>query len=114
MANAPLKKCAEPSCRTLVRGQSRCEKHAKVKWTRSKASASYQWMYQTPQWKARAAQHKKENPLCAECERNGRTTAVYCTDHIVPHRGDERLFFDEDNWQSLCRDCHQTKTMRGE
>lgn len=32
-------------------------------------------------------------------------------DHIVPHRGDEKLFWDESNWQALCKRCHDSKTM---
>jgi 5-methylcytosine-specific restriction endonuclease McrA len=27
-------------------------------------------------------------------------------DHIQPHRGDQRLFWDRRNWQPLCRTCH--------
>ena len=32
-------------------------------------------------------------------------------DHIVPHRGDPKLFWDTDNWQALCKQCHDHKTM---
>lgn len=32
-------------------------------------------------------------------------------DHIVPHRGDGKLFWDEGNWQALCKNCHDSKTM---
>ncbi len=32
----------------------------------------------------------------------GRTVAAELVDHIVPHRGDMELFWDEDNWQSSC------------
>ena len=31
-------------------------------------------------------------------------------DHIVPHKGDRKLFFDESNWQALCKSCHSRKT----
>ena len=31
-------------------------------------------------------------------------------DHIRPHRGDPVLFWDEKNWQSLCKSCHDKKT----
>jgi len=27
-------------------------------------------------------------------------------DHIVPHKGDLKLFWDERNWQGLCAPCH--------
>ncbi len=32
-------------------------------------------------------------------------------DHIKPHNGDLALFWDESNWQSLCKACHSRKTM---
>jgi 5-methylcytosine-specific restriction protein A len=35
--------------------------------------------------------------------------ATVC-DHIVPHKGDERLFWAEENWQSLCFHHHSEKT----
>lgn len=31
-------------------------------------------------------------------------------DHIIPHRGDLRLFWDRTNWQGLCVGCHNRKT----
>ena len=36
--------------------------------------------------------------------------ARYVVDHIRPHRGDPILFWDESNWQSLCKACHDKKT----
>lgn len=27
-----------------------------------------------------------------------------------PHRGDQKLFWDESNWQALCKPCHDRKT----
>jgi 5-methylcytosine-specific restriction protein A len=40
-------------------------------------------------------------------------------DHIVPHRGDKKLFWDSSNWQALCdgqtgRGCHDRKTWSGQ
>lgn len=32
-------------------------------------------------------------------------------DHIVPHKGDMTLFWDRNNWQSLCSACHKRKTV---
>ena len=38
--------------------------------------------------------------------------AATLTDHIVPHKGDMKLFWDSANHQSLCHDCHSFKTAR--
>jgi 5-methylcytosine-specific restriction protein A len=31
-------------------------------------------------------------------------------DHIIPHRGDTTLLYDQSNLQSLCTACHNRKT----
>jgi len=48
----------------------------------------------------------KRNPLCAYCLQMGRTTAATLTDHIEPHRGCLKLFYDHNNYQALCSPCH--------
>ncbi|WP_456243258.1 HNH endonuclease [Thermacetogenium phaeum] len=30
----------------------------------------------------------------------------------MPHKGDRQLFWDESNWQALCKPCHDSKTAR--
>jgi hypothetical protein len=35
-------------------------------------------------------------------------------DHKIPHRGDETLFFDADNLQSLCKLHHDSSKQREE
>jgi 5-methylcytosine-specific restriction endonuclease McrA len=44
--------------------------------------------------------------LCARCRKNPATL----TDHKIPHRGNLQLFWDEKNFQGLCRPCHSVKT----
>lgn len=46
------------------------------------------------------------HPLCTFCEESGRVRAATVVDHIKPHKGDVVLFWDTDNWQSLCKQCH--------
>ena len=50
--------------------------------------------------------HLSANPLCILCNEHGRVTAATVVDHIRPHKGDEQLFFNPDNLQSLCAPCH--------
>jgi 5-methylcytosine-specific restriction endonuclease McrA len=52
------------------------------------------------------------HPLCMECNKFGRVTAAVVVDHIVPHRGDWSIFWDKDNWQSLCKHCHDSHKQR--
>jgi 5-methylcytosine-specific restriction protein A len=51
-----------------------------------------------------------EHPLCVECERQGRITPATVVDHIVPHKGNLELFWDENNLQAICKRCHDGKT----
>ena len=55
----------------------------------------------------------RAHPLCVMCQEQGRVTAATVVDHIIPHRGDMSLFWDERNWQSLCERCHDEKTGSG-
>jgi 5-methylcytosine-specific restriction protein A len=63
-------------------------------------------------WEKVAKLFLMDHPLCAECGRNGRLTAAGCVDHIVPHKGNYEVFWDELNWQALCSSCHSRKTRR--
>lgn len=38
----------------------------------------------------------------------GADTSQLVADHIVPHRGDEGLFWDRGNLQCLCKPCHDS------
>ena len=55
-----------------------------------------------------------EHPLCVMCQAEGRVEPATVVDHVVPHRGDERLFWDRGNWQSLCARCHSGAKQRME
>ena len=52
------------------------------------------------------------NRLCAECLRKGKTTETQELDHIIAAAQRPDLFADPKNWQPLCRDCHEAKTLR--
>lgn len=57
-------------------------------------------------WQKARESYLRQHPLCCYCEREGRVTLATVVDHITPHQGDERLFWDEGNWQPLCKPCH--------
>lgn len=50
-------------------------------------------------------------PGCGRIEGN---TSKLVADHVRPHRGDARLFWDEGNLQTLCKPCHDSKKQRAE
>ena len=63
-------------------------------------------------WRRTRIGFLKKHPLCAECEKRGRTTLATVVDHIIPHKGDKVLFWDRSNWQPLCKQCHDRKTAK--
>jgi 5-methylcytosine-specific restriction endonuclease McrA len=73
---------------------------------RSPEAEQYRRLYKTARWK-RIRQHQlTEHPLCARCSKRGRITAATVAHHRLPHRGNEALFFDPANLESVCAPCH--------
>ena len=54
-------------------------------------------------WEKARSDYLKHHPTCAIC---GQPATV--VDHIKPHKGDNKLFWDKTNWQSLCSHCHNS------
>lgn len=73
--------------------------------SRSKESKEYRKLY-TYRWQKVRLMFLAVNPLCVMCESENRYVLAQVVDHITPHRGDETLFWDQSNWQSLCKRHH--------
>lgn len=58
--------------------------------------------------------HLTMHPLCVFCLQSEDITAAEVVDHIKDHKGDELLFWDETNLQSLCKRCHDSTKKRME
>lgn len=65
-------------------------------------------------WQKARAGYLVSHPLCVYCEREGRVTAATVVDHRIPHRGDQRLFWDKANWAALCAHHHSSTKQREE
>ena len=62
-------------------------------------------------WQRERRKFLESNPFCVKCYEEGHITMATVVDHIVPHRGDRKLFWDRSNWQPLCEHHHNVKTM---
>ena len=103
----PKSPCTYPGCPQLTDG-GRCAAHRrqqKREIDERRPSSSLRGY--DAKWQRARRFYLAEHPLCILCGR--RATVV---DHIRPHRGDDELFWNEFNWQSLCKACHDTKTNR--
>ena len=112
MPSKPARPCREPGCPNLAEpGKLYCKNHKKENWKNDHVQSANKRGY-TYRWQQASRAYLRAHPLCVECQRHGRYTAAEVVDHIVPHRGDYRLFWDQGNWQALCKRCHDEKTGR--
>jgi 5-methylcytosine-specific restriction protein A len=72
------------------------------------SSSPWRYLYNSTRWIKGRLLHLAKHPLCEYCKKRGIVKAAKVVDHKTPHRGDEQLFFDESNWQSLCKECHDS------
>ena len=116
MASRALRPCRKTGCGNVTRDPSGyCDAHRAlaVQAKQRKGSESWHWMYRTRQWREvlRPGQLLRE-PFCRECAARGLRVRATVVDHVTPHRGRWELFADPGNLQSLCKSCHDAKTMR--
>ena len=107
MPRKPKKPCKHPGCPKLVDGMY-CEEHASLHGQERGDSAVRGY---DSKWRKARERFLKCHPLCVQCQREGRLVKATVVDHIKPHRGDPVLFWDESNWQPLCKHHHDVKTM---
>lgn len=63
-------------------------------------------------WRKARKGYLREHPLCVECMKEGKYVPATVVDHIKPHKGDKKLFWDKNNWQPLCERHHGIKTAK--
>lgn len=117
MARSARRPCAQPGCPALVT-KGCCPAHTRTDARGDGGRGTAHERGYGARWRKARETYLASHPLCAECLRRGRTTAARVVDHVVPHRGDQALFWDTANWQALCDftspyDCHGAKTGRG-
>lgn len=126
MPRSAARPCKAPRCAGLVYGADRryCDRHAADELEeRQRSRARVDERRGTAasrgygeRWRKARAAFLAAHPLCADPDRlhPDQVRAARVVDHVVPHRGDDGLFWDSSNWQPLCFECHAAKTARGE
>jgi 5-methylcytosine-specific restriction protein A len=82
---------------------------AGASWRAGKSAAKQGY---DARWRKSRAAFLKRHPLCVHCECDHRLTPATVVDHITPHRGDMLVFWDQGNWQPLCKMHHSRKTAK--
>lgn len=111
MPKSPKRPCRFPGCPNLCDHGVYCADHSDYSSDRLRGNAAERGY--DGKWRNARARFLRKNPLCVKCREKGKLTPATVVDHIIPHRGDPVLFWDEKNWQSLCKDCHDQKTGAG-
>jgi len=99
MPRKPMKPCRHPGCPKLTDGMY-CEEHARLHAS-DRASASVRGY--NGRWEKARTRFLKAQPLCVRCMEQGRLTRATVVDHIIPHRGDAKLFWDEATGRAFVR-----------
>ena len=67
-------------------------------------------VYSSKRWRTLRASILSANPQCVICAKRGKLTPATVVDHIKPHKNNERLLWDRNNLQAVCKRCHDRKT----
>lgn len=108
-AKTPCKGCGRP-----IHGRY-CEICQQAGRAKEQRPSSTQRGYGA-RWQKASKAYLQAHPLCVDPSKPKRhpliVVAATEVDHRIPHKGDMALFWDSDNWQGLCHDCHSYKTAR--
>ena len=107
MPRFPKRPCRHPGCPNLSDGVY-CEEHRTLYARESATQRGYDG-----RWRKARERFLRAHPLCVVCQREGRLTPATVVDHIIPHRGNQQLFWDESNWAPMCKPHHDQKTGSG-
>jgi len=114
MPYKPATPCRKQGCPLYSNDKSGyCDKHKREqqKIQDQERGSSAQRGYDR-KWRRARIRYLREHPLCVECLSKGQVAAATVVDHVIPPKGDYELFWDESNWQSLCKFHHDTKTAK--
>ncbi len=131
MPSRPQKFCHYPGCPNLVE-KGYCDDHhyiveeqearskarpkktdpAKAKQYDRARKGTYHELYNKKEWRNARRDYLIKNPFCVICLTKNKQAIANTVDHIKPHKGDLKLFWNRNNWQSLCTQHHSEKSAR--
>lgn len=110
MPTKPKKLCRSSGCCNLTENRY-CEQHHRLdkKLRDQRREGSTQRGYDG-RWNKYRITFLRSHPLCVRCLSQEKVVAASVVDHIIPHKGDGKLFWQVSNHQALCKSCHDLKT----
>jgi len=102
------RECNHTRCPKYATHNGFCEDHQRTMRDRTAGPTGANLRPSNLRFRWMRAAYLHLHPMCAVCHLEPATEL----DHKTPHRGASRLFWDQNNWQGLCRVCHGRKTAR--
>ncbi len=99
--------CRGAGCGALVPGKGGYCLTCAKQYEKKRGSASARGYDHN--WRKARLSYLRQYPVC---NGEGCNRPAQVVDHIRPHKGNQTLFWDEGNWQPLCKRCHDSKTAR--
>lgn len=100
-------RCNFPGCGKLLTQSGYCPSHQAMRPKPfSTATRPNEEFYKSQRWKVLRRQKINEHPYCYLC---GITDGLQ-VHHTTPPRGNEDLFFNENNLVVVCENCHRIIT----
>ena len=114
MPFAAKRPCAQPGCSALV-VKGYCAEHARASRVYDKHRGTAAQRGYDAAWQRASKAYLRAHPIakdiyCYHESELGGPQPAEVVDHIVPHRGDVKLFWDSANWQPLTKADHDRKT----
>ncbi len=104
MPSRPPRIC---SCGKVVLAGERCacqavqDRARKARHDRKRPNARARGY--TRQWENARAEYLRAHPYCQHKACGRPATIVH---HVIPHKGNMRLFWERTNWMPVCKACH--------
>lgn len=109
-----FKPCSAPGgCPNLVTDTRYCPDHEeKYGRTDDQQRGSAAKRGYGRKWAAARLAFLQKHPVCEceECKASGRPQLAEVVDHITPHQGDQKLFWDRKNWRAMSKPHHDRDT----
>jgi 5-methylcytosine-specific restriction protein A len=100
--------CRYAGCNKLLESPGYCEEHI-IREKGEPFSNAIRYnkkLYNTTRWRNLRKEYLEKNDYCQGCGSKEDLTV----DHKISPLGNEELFFNPDNLQTLCKQCHRIKT----
>lgn len=121
VANKPLHPCRYPGCLNLT-SDKYCDDHKQIEdinkkinnklYDLYKRDKKIREFYNSKAWlRLREQALMRDHYLCQHCLKQNRIAHAEIVDHIVPIKVDWSLRLSLSNTQSLCKACHNRKSM---